>query len=139
MKKKFLSKKDFKVWSSFVNNLKNIEDKDKQIFRSDSRFQKVKKIDLHGLSLDAANQKVVKFVNDAFDSGFSKLIVVTGKGLRSKHKENPYVSESMGILKNSIPEFIVNSEVKSKIYKISPALKKDGGTGAFYIFLKKKL
>ena len=53
--------------------------------------------------------------------------------------DNPYVSESLNVLKNSVPEFIKNNEeMSSKIIKISKASVKDGGDGAFYIFLKKK-
>ena len=91
------------------------------------------------MSLDIANQKVSEFIDKAFKNGYRKLIVITGKGLRSQQSENPYVSKNMGILKNSVPEFIMNSEIKNKISSILPAHRKDGGSGAFYIFLKKKL
>ena len=72
--------------------------------------------------------------------GVNKLIVVTGKGLHSENEKNPYVSKDLSILKYSVPEFIVNNdELMKKIYEIKDASIEDGGTGAFYIFLKKKL
>ena len=44
----------------------------------------------------------------------------------------------MSVLKYSIPEFIKNDEdLSSKINKITKADLKNGGDGAFYIFLKK--
>ena len=73
----------------------------------------------------------------SFEEGCKKLIIVTGKGLRSKVYKNPYLSKQMNVLKYSVPEFIKNDkDLLSKIRKISKADLKDGGEGAFYIFLK---
>jgi len=67
-----------------------------------------------------------------------KLIVVTGKGLHSKNEADPFVSKDLSILKYSVPEFIKNNELlMKKIIEIKEASAKDGGSGAFYIFLKK--
>ena len=66
-------------------------------------------------------------------------MIITGKGLRSKVYNNPYLSEKMNVLKNSIPDFINNdADLSSLIIKTSKADKKHGGDGAFYIFLKQK-
>ncbi len=109
-----------------------------QIFRLAIFQKKNKKIDLHGLSLDNANKEVKKFIINAFDNGYEKLLIVTGKGLRSKFQENPYVSDKLSVLKHSVPEYIKNNgELIDKISKISRADQKDGGDGAFYIHLKK--
>ena len=95
-------------------------------------------MDLHGFSLEEANKKVKKFIIESFNYRYRKLLVITGKGLRSQSYKNPYMSESLSILKNSIPEFIQNEEsIKKKILRISQANEKDGGVGAVYIFLKK--
>ena len=88
-------------------------------------------------SLYQANKAVKKFILESFEDKYKKLLVITGKGLRSKVHDNPYLSEQMNILKNSVPEFIKNDEsLHKKIKKISEADLKDGGKGAFYIFLK---
>jgi len=93
---------------------------------------------LHGLSLDEANKKIGILVDKYFLEGVEKIIVITGKGLRSKTIDNPYVSKDLSILKNSVPDYInANSKIKNKIKSISKAEIKDGGEGAFYIFLKK--
>jgi len=64
---------------------------------------------------------------------------VTGKGIHSNIEKNPYVSKDLSILKYSVPEYIKNNlELKKKIIEIKDAEIKDGGSGAFYIFLKKK-
>ena len=99
---------------------------------------KVRKLDLHGLSLDQANKIVKKFIIESFENGYKKLLIITGKGLRSKVHKNPYLSEQMNVLKYSVPEFIKNDEdLFEKISRTSTADLKDGGEGAFYIFLKK--
>ena len=100
--------------------------------------KKIKTIDLHGASLTEANKKIIEFIYNAYDNGFKKLKIITGKGLRSKISKNPYISKDFGTLQNSVPEFLRKSEVKKVIHKIIPASIKDGGSGAFFIFLKKK-
>ena len=93
---------------------------------------------MHGLSLEDANKKVKKFIIKSFEDGYKKLLVITGKGLRSKVHKNPYLSKQMSVLKYSVPEFIKNDEdLCNKMSRISRASLKDGGEGAFYIFFKK--
>ena len=99
---------------------------------------KVPKLDLHGFSLVEANKIVKKFIIESFENGYKKLLIITGKGLRSKVHKNPYLSEQMNVLKHSVPEFIKNDEdLFEKISRMSTADLKDGGGGAFYIFLRK--
>ena len=135
MKKKITSE-DLKIWQEFTVSRQPVEDKDKNIDKKKNYIKKIKKIDLHGYSLNSANSKIEGFINKSYEEGVEKIIVITGKGLRSKKKENPYVSENLSILKHSIPEFIkTNENLKKKIKNISDANIKDGGGGAFYIFL----
>jgi len=65
--------------------------------------------------------------------------VVTGKGLHSDNQNNPYVSKDLSILKYSVPEFIRSNQNLIKIIDFMQDAKiEDGGSGAFYIHLKKK-
>ena len=99
--------------------------------------RKTKKLDLHGFSLSDANKNVKKFIINEYKNGNKKLLIVTGKGLRSKVYDDPYRSQKMNTLKNSVPEFIKNDQdLIEKISRISQASLKDGGDGAFYIYLK---
>ena len=96
-------------------------------------------MDLHGENLDQANSIIENFIKKAYEDRIQKLIIVTGKGLHSNNYKDPYVSKDFGILKYSIPEFVRNNQDLMKIISnISEASVNDGGTGAFYIFLKKK-
>ena len=107
------------------------------LLKENSEINKVQKLDLHGYSLIKSNKIVKKFIIKSFNNGYRKLLIVTGKGLRSKHHNNPYLSEKLSVLKYSVPEYIKNDEnLNHKISKISKADVKDGGDGAIYIFLK---
>ena len=139
MKKKYsVLPKDKKDWITFTKRLVNIYDKDANFTKQDTEKNKIRRLDLHGLSLNQANNVVKQFIIESFKNGYRKLLIITGKGLRSKVHKNPYLSEQMNVLKHSVPEFIKNDEdLFEKISRMSTADLKDGGEGAFYIFLKK--
>ena len=131
-----ISAKDKKDWENFISNKEKLLNKDANL--KQNQRQKVKSIDLHGYTLDQANKKIEDFINQNFLAGIKKLIVVTGKGLHSENEKNPYISRDLSILKNSVPEYIKNNKnLMNKIYEFGEAKIEDGGSGAFYIFLKK--
>ena len=131
-----ISDKNKKDWENFVSSKEKLTNKDLKF--QTKKFTKTRLIDLHGYTLDGANEAIENFVNKSFLENVNKLIVVTGKGLHSDNEKDPYVSKDLGILKYSVPEFISNnSSLMSKIIEITDASLEDGGGGAFYIFLKK--
>ena len=138
MKKKYTaSSKDKKDWIDFTKQIYNIKAKEADLLQENIQINKVPKLDLHGSSLTESNKMVKKFIIESFHHGYKKLLLVTGKGLRSKSYNNPYVSEKLNVLRYSVPEFIKNDEdLKNKISKVLEADIKDGGEGAIYIFLK---
>ena len=132
-----ISEKDKKTWNEFLSNDQKLPDKDN--FQTETKVNKTKSLDLHGKTLDEANRVIENFIRKSYQEKIHKLIIVTGKGLHSKNEMDPYVSKDLGILKYSIPDFLKNnSELMKMISNISDASIADGGTGAFYIFLKKK-
>ena len=138
MKKKYsVSNKDKRDWLDFTKNLGNLYDKDINFLKQNKKINLTKKIDLHGTSLSEANTIVENLINECFELGYKKLVIITGKGSRSKNFDNPYRSEKMSVLKYSVPEYIKNNlSLLSKINRITKASQEDGGDGAFYIFLK---
>ena len=131
-----ISDKDKKDWEEFLSRDQKLPNKDNS--KKKLERGKVTSIDLHGYTLEEANRTVENFINKSFENNISKLIIVTGKGLHSDNANDPYVSKDLSILKYSVPEFIKkNQELMMKIYNIKEADIKDGGDGAFYIFLKK--
>ncbi len=131
-----ISDKDKKAWQNFLQSEEKVYDKDNN--NKKLTKPKVNSIDLHGYSLDEANSIIENFINKNYDLGIHKLIIVTGKGLHSNNEKDPYVSKDLGILKYSVPEYIKNNkELMKKINDINGADLNDGGSGAFYIYLKK--
>ena len=131
-----ISDKDKKDWEEFLSKDQKLPNKDNS--KKKLERGKVISIDLHGYTLDEANNTVEKLIIKSFEKNISKLIIVTGKGLHSDNHKDPYVSRDLSILKHSIPSFIKqNQDLMSKIYEIKNASIEDGGEGAFYIFLKK--
>ena len=135
---KKITDKDKEDWENFLNNKDKILNKD-FIHKKNIRHEKIKKIDLHGYTIAEANKAVEQFIQKCFDEDVTKIIVITGKGLRSKNVENPYLSKDLSILKYSVPEFIEkNRSLTQFIIEITDAKIEDGGSGAFYIYLKNK-
>ena len=131
-----ISDKDKKDWQNFISSKDKIIDKD---FKPNQKNHlKVRSIDLHGYTLEQANNAIEQFILKAFEEGVSKLIIVTGKGIHSDVEKDPYVSKDLSILKYSVPEFINNNQNLMRVINdIKDATIEDGGSGAFYIFLKK--
>ena len=138
MEKKYAaSYQDKKDWDEFTKQIGNIGPKEVDFPHQNIETNKIRKLDLHGFSLVEANKIIEKFIIESFNREYKKLLIVTGKGLRSKSYDNPYISEKLSILRYAVPEFINNDEsLNNKVRKISTADVKDGGEGAVYIFLK---
>ena len=136
MKKKNIPSKDLNTWFKFVKNLPNIEDKEKDKKTLPAGTKKT--LDLHGFSLNEANKVVHQTLEDCFFKGIKALKIITGKGSRSKSFNDPYKSKDLSILKNSVPEYIQNSDLKKYVIRIREADPSDGGQGAIYVFLKNK-
>ena len=131
-----ISKKDKKDWQTFISSNEKLPNKDLKL--KQHSLIKTKSIDLHGYTLDEANKVINNFIKNCYEKKVNKIIVVTGKGLHSENEKNPYVSKDLSILKYSVPEFISkNKSLMNIIYEIQDAKIEDGGSGAFYIFLKK--
>ena len=131
-----ISDKDKKDWQKFISSKEKIPDKDFKI--KSVNITKIRSIDLHGYTLEQANKAIEEFILKAFQERISKLIVVTGKGIHSNVEKDPYVSKDLSILKYSVPEFISNNQNLMRVINdIQDASIEDGGSGAFYIFLKK--
>ena len=133
-----ISDKDKKDWKNFLSSDEKLPNKDEK--PSNKKKISIKSFDLHGYSLDEANNKINDLIKDSYEKGVKKLIIVTGKGLHSQNEKDPYISKNLGILKYSVPEYIKSSdELMSLISQIKEAENEDGGSGAFYVYLKKKL
>ena len=131
-----ISDKDKKDWKKFINSDEGVYNKDLEY--SKKRNYQTRSVDLHGYSLDQANNLIEKTIINCHKAGIKELKIITGKGLHSKNESDPYVSKEFGILRYSVPNFIRNNEnLMRLINQIKEANLEDGGSGAFYILLKK--
>ena len=131
-----ISEKDKKDWENFLSKKERLPDKDNKLTKKITF--KTRSIDLHGYTLEDANKSIESFIIKSYQDKINKLIVVTGKGIHSQNRKDPYVSKDLSILKYSVPEFILNNKNLMKIiYEMKDAKIEDGGGGAFYIILKK--
>jgi len=132
-----ISDRDKKDWQNFLSKKEKLPNKD--LVQSNKKNFKSSEIDLHGLTLDKANMEIEKFIFDSYENGINKLRIVTGKGLHSNNENDPYKSKDLSILRHSVPEYIKNNnELMNLIIEFKEADIREGGKGAFYIFLKKK-
>ena len=134
---KKISNQDKKDWKKFIEDDEKLENKDKNINKVEKNFQK-KSIDLHGYTLENANKTITDFINKCYLEGIGNIKVITGKGSRSKNKEDPYLSKDLSILKYSVPNYIKNnSELMKKIKELDYDSVNDISQGTFNILLKK--
>ena len=129
---------DLNVWTKFIFSKKPIKDKDVYLDQNKPGQFLTKKIDLHGYTLDEANLKTKELILSFYKQNIYKVIIITGKGSKSDNEKNPYISKDLSLLKYSVPHYLkTNESLKQVIRNISQADIKDGGEGAFYVYLKK--
>ena len=132
-----ISDKDKKDWDLFINSNEKLPNKDFQ--NKDKKTLKIGSIDLHGYTLEGANKKMSEYINECYENNISVINVITGKGLRSKNKENPYSSTDLGILKHSVPNYIKNNTDSEYVLHCSnsgyPSSKLMNSQAAGYVFI----
>ena len=132
-----ISEKDKKDWEDFIKNKDKVDDKD-NFLKKNNNYTVHMEIDLHGYSLEEANKRISDFIHECYEKKIESINVITGKGLRSKNTEDPYSSSDLGILKNSVPNFIKNNpELMNKIKSINFDEVMSKNKGNFNIYLKK--
>ena len=90
-------------------------------------------LDLHGLSLKEAEERLQLFVGESFQLNKRLLLIITGKGRNSK----PNIYGKTLTIKSEINNWISKDFYRNKVQYISKALDKHGGSGAYYFFLVK--
>lgn len=86
-------------------------------------------LDLHGMTQDTAHVAVKGFIHRHYDLKHRLVLIVTGKGRLS-----PF---GIGVLKKNLPNWLKDPDIKPMILKTVQARQKDGGGGAFYVYLRK--
>lgn len=87
------------------------------------------RIDLHGMTQAEAHANLLRFVTASAKAGRRCVLVITGKGLRG--------SAGTGVLRSELPRWLNEPVLRPLILSFAPAQPKDGGGGAFYVYLRK--
>ncbi|MEM7211778.1 MAG: Smr/MutS family protein [Pseudomonadota bacterium] len=95
------------------------------------------RIDLHGMTAERAHRACLRFLADALVQGARVVLVITGKGGRRSDSDNAFAPRR-GVLKESLPKWLRSSPLGHSIVGIYEASRKHGGSGAFYIYLKRR-
>ena len=139
--KNSINLEDIKAWEDFKNQ-KFLDGDKGEIFKKSVNQNKKQdhidfKIDLHGYSLQESFDKIKDVIENCYQKDLRNILIITGKGLRSKVKENPYLSEDLSLLKYAIPNFIKDnfSDIINSMEEPDQSL---GGSGAFLLRLKKR-
>ena len=130
-----LSDKDKKDWQNFLNSSEKLQAKEED--KPNNQAISEKSIDLHGYTLQEANEEISKFIDNCYLNRVKKINIITGKGMRSKNLDDPYQSTDLSILKYSVPEYVKNNpELMKKIIRIDFESVNSPSKGNFHIFLK---
>ena len=118
--------------------VKNDSQMDKKVFSRMKRglLNPEATIDLHGYTLSQAYPILKRFILASFKSGCRLVLVITGKGGRKQLE--PYQNENFADLKRQVPQWLKSAELQNKILEATHAHVKHGGSGALYVYLKRK-
>ena len=134
-----VSKKKTLTFPDFNNdNKKSSPNMDKKNFNKllKGKMEIEGTIDLHGLTADQAKIKLIAFIDRSYTLGKRLIIVITGKG---KHKGyDEFQRPINGVLRQSLPDWLSGPSVSDKVLQVTQAQPKHGGTGAFYVYLRRK-
>lgn len=110
---------------------------DRKTFRTMQRgkLKPDARIDLHGMTLDRAHTALTRFVLSAQGSNKRLLLVITGKG---KHRdEGGPIPVRYGVLRHQVPEWLRLPPLSTAVLQVTQAHVGHGGTGAYYVYLRK--
>ncbi len=88
-------------------------------------------LDLHGLTSSEAASKVTQFIFSSYRAGKRLILVIPGKG------KDPKGGSGFGVLNRLVPQLAKSAKLASIILHYQTAHTRHGGTGAYYIYLKK--
>lgn len=92
------------------------------------------RLDLHGHTEEQAYGRLLAFIENAYRKNYRCVLIITGKGLRSS--DNWW--QEVGILKKQVPRWFEEEPMRSKITTYTIAKPEHGGTGALYVFIRRK-
>lgn len=94
------------------------------------------RIDLHGMTLADAHPALLRFVAEAHGRGLRLVLVITGKG-RARDDDGPIPTRT-GILRHQVPQWLNSGPLRPLVLQVVEAHQRHGGSGAFYVYLRRR-
>ncbi|MCL2567038.1 MAG: Smr/MutS family protein [Alphaproteobacteria bacterium] len=126
------SSPSFSFTEDISHNFKISQLSKKEILQIKKINQPIATLDLHGKTTAESSILLDNFIKNCFNRGLRLAIVITGKGNNSAEKEN-----GIGILKAFFLEWLQRGIASQYVVSYSEASPIHGGSGAFYVCLRK--
>lgn len=94
------------------------------------------RIDLHGMTLSEAHPELIRFILNAQSAGLRLVLVITGKGKR--REDSGPIPQRMGALRHQVPQWLRMAPLGPAVLQIAEAHLKHGGSGAYYVYLRRR-
>lgn len=97
------------------------------------------RIDLHGLSRERAHAGLNSFIARQAALGRRCVLVITGKG-RPDWQRTAWGTEERetGVIRRALPGWLGDHPNKDRVLAFAPAQPQDGGSGAWYVLLRRR-
>lgn len=95
------------------------------------------RLDLHGMTADLAHSRLARFVTEAHEDGLRLVLVITGKG-RTGPEDTAIMPLRKGVLRHSVPHWLAQADLRSRILQVVQAHDRHGGGGALYVYLRRR-
>lgn len=93
------------------------------------------RVDLHGMTLAEAHPELIRFVQRAHGDGKRLVLVITGKGKRGS--DDGPIPQRQGVLRHQVPQWLTQPPLGALILQVSEAHLRHGGSGAYYVYLRR--
>ena len=103
------------------------------------KLQPEARIDLHGMTLAEAHPELIGFILNAQSAGLRLVLVITGKG-KQKPDADTFggpIPQRIGVLRHQVPLWLRQMPLGPSVLQITEAHLKHGGSGAFYVYLRR--
>lgn len=95
------------------------------------------RIDLHGMTREQARQALTGFLMSAHARGVRLVLAITGKGGRAVDDDLAPLIRRPGAIRHDLPHWLSSPPLRPLVLDLRPAHRTHGGTGAFYIYLRR--
>jgi DNA-nicking Smr family endonuclease len=100
------------------------------------KLQPEARIDLHGMTLAEAHPELIRFVLNAHAQGLRLVLVITGKGKR--RDDGGPIPQRVGALRHQVPGWLHLPPLGPAVLQVTEAHQRHGGSGAYYVYLRRR-